>query len=130
MIKQKIENILDNAFARYAKEYEVAETDLQIICSLNSEDSTRFQILKKFQTVVKEITIMELLDKKMDFTGMSALVPHFISQKLVAWSKELEIPKEDIKAIIAKGNGEYLVYIYNKGKYVKTNQMEDVTGDV
>ena len=129
MIQEKLERILNEALTRYGAEYGVEPNKIGILCGLHA-GGVYFQVMADMQAK-KFITVTELMNKKIDFTGMAAMIPHFISQKLTGLSEELAIAPEDIKGIIMRRtDGAYVVQVYNKTKWVKKLDMDEIIGGV
>lgn len=125
----KINKILSDGIAKYAKMHQVAKDQVQLFCSLNDDESLLIEVMKGYQrqTPRQFITSLELMDKKIDFTGVSTMIDMFVPKKLKAVAERARIPLSDVGGmIIGKSDDEHVVWVYNKTKPVTELSIEQL----
>jgi hypothetical protein len=128
MILDKVKNTLSNGIARYAKEAELPESDVQFLIEIElTEDSgdVVYFLLHKFNKV-KKITFKEIMNVKIDILGQGIIVTNFIARYMMTIAEENAKDISDIYVIILKQNDNLRLFEYYKGDFVKELYLNDI----
>ena len=128
-IQSETKNMMYKCCERYAKNKGLSVESVQLILGLDENGNT-YTICEDY--VRKEnYDIMQVLGVKIDFLGYSQLAPPFILKSLVRFSKELDIPLDQVLIMCIptkneRGKNDILLFIYNGNKYVETINFDDL----
>ncbi len=129
----KFKEISLKAIARFAKELDVDKGDVQILLYLkkgSGEDEnnyeTAYRLMNNFRGV-KELTFANILNVKMVLNPMMLVVPPFIKNSLVGYSKELECAEKDVFVFIVCSPDDVIyLWLYKSGEAVKKIELDDL----
>ena len=128
-IQSETKKMMYKCCERYAKNKGLSVESVQLILGLDENGNT-YTICEDY--VRKEnYDIMQVLGVKIDFLGYSQLAPPFILKSLVRFSKELDIPLDQVLIMCIptkneRGKNDILLFIYNGNKYVETINFDDL----
>lgn len=99
MVRNEFNKIVRKAVVRYAKKYQVGAEDVQLLLFLNLDGTAGFKTLVKYQP--KEVvTIKQIMDILIDFTGMASMTENFIQKMLLDLSRERIIEQYEINVMV------------------------------
>lgn len=128
-IQSETKKMMYKCCERYSKEKGLSVENVQLILGLDENGNT-YTMCEDY--VRKEnYDIMQVLGVKLDFLGYSKLAPPFILKSLVRFSKELDIPLDQVLVMCIptkneKGKNDVLLFVYNGNKYVETINFDDL----
>lgn len=128
-IQSETKKMMYKCCERYSKEKGLNVEKVQLILGLDENGNT-YTMCEDY--VRKEnYDIMQVLGVKIDFLGYSKLAPPFILKSLIRFSKELDIPLDQIMVMCIptkneKGKNDVLLFVYNGNKYVETIDFDDL----
>jgi hypothetical protein len=128
-IQSETKKMMYKCCERYSKEKGLSVDNVQLILGLDENGNT-YTMCEDY--VRKEnYDIMQVLGVKLDFLGYSKLAPPFILKSLVRFSKELDIPLDQVLVMCIptkneKGKNDVLLFVYNGNKYVETINFDDL----
>jgi hypothetical protein len=131
-IQSEFSKIVIKCINKYAKDNKLSPDNVQLRLGLNEEGNT-YNIMVDYAPK-KQMTIMEVLDVRIDFLGYSKLVPPFIAKSLIRFadrlkkSEEIELDVEVIcvKDVNEKGKEIINLFLYKGGQYIETIEFEDL----
>lgn len=122
-----------NAIKNFAKEFEVAETNTQLMINASDENcSPTYKVLVN-NKIKKEVTFNEILNVKLDFLGREIIATPFISSSLRKLRREQGCGFEDLNILIYKQKEEQAVpnlYFFEGVKPVKPITFDYLFGDM
>jgi hypothetical protein len=128
-IQSETKKMMYKCCERYSKEKGLSIDNVQLILGLDENGNT-YTMCEDY--VRKEnYDIMQVLGVKLDFLGYSKLAPPFILKSLVRFSKELDIPLDQVLIMCIptkneRGKNDVLLFVYNGNKYVETINFDDL----
>lgn len=128
-IQSETKKMMYKCCEKYSKEKGLNVEKVQLILGLDENGNT-YTMCEDY--VRKEnYDIMQVLGVKIDFLGYSKLAPPFILKSLVRFSKEFNIPLDQIMVMCVptkneKGKNDILLFVYNGDKYVETINFDDL----
>lgn len=128
-IQSETKKMMYKCCERYSKEKGLNVEKVQLILGLDENGNT-YTMCEDY--VRKEnYDIMQVLGVKIDFLGYSKLAPPFILKSLIRFSKEFDIPLDQIMVMCIptkneKGKNDVLLFVYNGNKYVETINFDDL----
>ena len=131
-IQSEFSKIVIKCINKYAKDNKLSPDNVQLRLGLNEEGNT-YNIMVDYAPK-KQMTIMEVLDVRIDFLGYSKLVPPFIIKSLIRFSERLKKSEElelDVEVICVKdlnekGKEMINLFLYKGGQYVETIEFSDL----
>jgi hypothetical protein len=129
VFKYDFDNIARNAMCKYAKENRCAEKQVRVMMYLDDEENDCYAIYIQ-NSFYKKVSILNLLNRKIDFTGESLVISHFVKRELKKLSEENGIEKTKVRiTILLSESGKVLLYLLNGSNAVKILNPEDVLAD-
>lgn len=111
-------NSVSNAINRYAKEEGLDNSQIQIIFSLKEEEVC-YEVVKNFDTLVKKVTFLELLNVRFDFLFKGQFVPPYIKKTIQYYAETLGFNENNISIINCFSNGRVSVLLYHKRDFIE-----------
>jgi hypothetical protein len=132
-IIKSTKDVMLNAIKNFAKEYEVTETQLQLMIKASDENCTpRYEVLVHNKKV-KDVTFNQILNVKLDFLGREIISTPFISSALRKLRRDVECDYEDINILIYKQKEEQdspNLYFFKGSTPVKPITFDYIFGDM
>lgn len=128
MILDKVKNTLSNGIARYAKEANLPESDVQFLIEIEitDENGEVVYFLLHQCNKVKKITFKEIMNVKIDILGQGIIVSNFIGRYMMTIAEEGEKDIAEISVMIRKHNDKLRLFEYYKGEYVGELNLEEI----
>ncbi len=127
-ISNEFKKISTKALDRFANELKVDRKDIQVLLKLDKNGDAAYDLMQGYKKV-RELTFMNILGVKIDFKGYSLIAPDFIAKSLTQFSSDLEISNSAVSVmIVAKGNEDIAMWLYNGGAAVKKIEIEELFG--
>jgi hypothetical protein len=131
MVAEYVKGIMQKGIARFAKELERPNDEVQLLISWNTEEDK-----PQFKKMVvdlpnQEITFNEVLGVKFDILNRGEIVNSFITQTMQNYSEELGCLKEQLFIVIAlaedaEGYDEVKLHLFKGNEKVKELQLEQL----
>ncbi len=109
---------VSNAISRYAKEEGVENGQIQIVFTLK-EGEVCYEVVKNFDTSVKKVTFLELLNVRFDFLFKGQFVPPYIQKTIQYYAETLGFNENNISIINCFTNGKVSVLLYHKRDFIE-----------
>jgi len=132
-IQKTTSEIMLKAIKNFAKEFEVAETETQLMIQSSDEQcSPTYKVLVN-NKVKREVTFNQILNVKLDFLGREIISTPFISSSLRKLRREQECGWEDVSVLIYIQKEEQEVpnlYFFEGIKPIKPITFDYLFGDM
>lgn len=132
-IQKTTSEIMLKAIKNFAKEFEVAETETQLMIQSSDEQcSPTYKVLVN-NKVKREVTFNQILNVKLDFLGREIISTPFISSSLRKLRREQGCGWEDVSVLIYIQKEEQEVpnlYFFEGIKPVKPITFDYLFGDM
>lgn len=130
LIKTQFKSITNKCLERYGSEFESAKDKMQLVFRFaNGDRSDReleYVICKEYN-IVKEITFLQVLGVKLDFSGKSLYVPSFIKGALIRLSEENNINPKVVRVMLSVDKDANLtLWLYNDKQYIKQFELDSL----
>lgn len=125
--------IMLKAIKNFAKEFEVAETNTQLMIQSSDEQCTPTYKVLVDNKVKKEVTFNQILNVKLDFLGREIISTPFISSSLRKLRREQGCGWEDVSVLIYIQKEEQEVpnlYFFEGIKPIKPITFDYLFGDM
>jgi hypothetical protein len=128
IIKKETKKIIFSCCKKHAEASKLSIEEVQLVLGLNENGNT-YTLCERY-IPKKEMTILQVLDVRIDFTGRDKYAPAFIAKSLVRFSNEYSIPLTDVKVMCIptlneQGKPDVKLYLYNGDKYIQPNDCEE-----
>ena len=126
-------NIMLNAIKNFSKEYEVAETETQLMINASDEDCSPIYKVLVNNKVKKDVTFNQILNVKLDFLGREIIASPFIASSLRKLRREQGCGFEDLSILIYKQKDEQTIptlYFFEGVKPIKAITFDYLFGDM
>lgn len=126
-------NIMLNAIKNFSKEYEVAETETQLMINASDEDCSPIYKVLVNNKVKKDVTFNQILNVKLDFLGREIIASPFIASSLRKLRREQGCGFEDLSILIYKQKDEQIIpnlYFFEGVKPIKPITFDYLFGDM
>jgi hypothetical protein len=131
MIDSIVENTMQKAIMRFAKESNSEPTEHQIMISYNAElDCPRYKHLM-IGGGATEVTFLQILGLKFDLMQRELLVKDFITKTIHRFAKELSVEPTKVFVIISlnKEDNDFVVlHLYSGKNFIKEISLEQLIG--
>ena len=129
IIQSEFRKIVLNCINKYAEDNSLSADNVQLMLGFN-ETGNLYKILVNY-VQKKELSILEVLDVRIDFKRYSILVPPFIEKSIKRFAKGLKVNIEEVEVMCVKDKnkkGEDIIklFLYKSGNYVETIEFEDL----
>ena len=132
-IIKSTKDVMLNAIKNFAKEYEVNETQAQLMIKASDDNCTpRYEVLVHNKKV-KDVTFNQILNVKLDFLGREIIATPFISSALRKLRRDVECDYEDINILIYKQKEEQdspNLYFFKGSTPIKPITFDYIFGDM
>jgi hypothetical protein len=105
-IQKTTAKIMLNAIENFSKEYQVAETEIQLMIRASDEDCLPIYKVLVNNKVKKQVTFNQILNVKLDFLGREIIATPFIKSSLRKLRREQGCRFEDLSILIYKKTEE------------------------
>jgi hypothetical protein len=105
-IQKTTANIMLKAIANFSKEYEVAETETQLMIKASDEDCAPIYKVLVNNKVKKQVSFNQILNVKLDFLGREIIATPFIASSLRKLRREQGCGFEELSILIYKKTEE------------------------
>jgi hypothetical protein len=128
-ITSETTKIFSSAIKRYAKEDKIEEKKVSVLLHLADDEDERkvgYKICHN-HSPVKDVSIMQILGRKIDLKGYSLIVPPQIKKIIEGFEEELG--KGDVEVCVyldRVDDDEVLYFLYKSGELVRKFNLEDV----
>lgn len=126
-------NIMLNAIKNFSKEYEVAETETQLMINASDEDCSPIYKVLVNNKVKKDVTFNQILNVKLDFLGREIIASPFIASSLRKLRREQGCGFEDLSILIYKQKDEQIIpnlFFFEGVKPIKPITFDYLFGDM
>lgn len=132
-IQKSTKDVMLNAIKNFSKNYNVKETETQLMIKASDEDCTpKYQVLVHNKKQ-KDVSFNEILGVKLDFLGREIIATPFIASALRKLRREQECGFEDINVLIYKAKEEQdypNLYFFKGTQPIKPITMDYIFGDM
>jgi hypothetical protein len=130
LIKTQFKSITNKCLERYGSEFESPKDKMQLVFRFanvdQSERELEYVICKEYN-IVKEITFLQVLGVKLDFSGKSLYVPSFIKGALIRLSEENNINPKVVRVMLSVDkDGNLTLWLYNDKQYIKQFELDSL----
>ena len=125
--------IMLKAIKNFAKEFEVAETETQLMIQASDEQCSPIYKVLVNNKVKKQVTFNEILNVKLDFLGREIIATPFISSSLRKLRREQGCGYEGIIILIYKQKEEQTtpnLYFFEGSNPIKPITFDYLFGDM
>lgn len=132
-IQKTTSNIMLTAIKNFAKEFEVAETNTQLMINASDENCTPIYKVLVDNKVKKQVTFNQILNVKLDFLGREIIATPFIASSLRKLRREQGCGFEDLNILIYKQKEEQEtpnLYFFEGNKPIKPITFDYLFGDM
>jgi len=132
-IQKTTSNIMLTAIKNFAKEFEVAETETQLMINASDENCTPIYKVLVNNKVKKQVTFNEILNVKLDFLGREIIATPFIASSLRKLRREQGCGFDDLNILIYKQKEEQAIpnlYFFEGNKPIKPITFDYLFGDM
>jgi hypothetical protein len=132
-IQKTTSNIMLTAIKNFAKEFDVAETQTQLMINASDENCTPIYKVLVDNKVKKEVTFNQILNVKLDFLGREIIATPFIASSLRKLRREQGCGYEALNILIYKQKDEQQVpnlYFFEGNKPIKPITFDYLFGDM
>lgn len=127
MIQNEFEKIAKKALARYAKKYVVKDTAVQLVMFLKDE-VVAFKTLVNYKPD-EYVTILDLLNVRIDFLGKRDMVEIFITKVLHNLSEEHQVKPDAINVMVLLENDNVVMHLYSGIDHIKVLDSHEILND-
>jgi hypothetical protein len=132
-ITKTTSEIMLKAIKNFAKEFEVAETNTQLMIQSSDEQCSPIYKVLVDNKVKREVTFNQILNVKLDFLGREIISTPFISSSLRKLRREQGCGWEDVSVLIYIQKEEQIVpnlYFFEGIKPIKPITFDYLFGDM
>jgi hypothetical protein len=132
-IQKTTSNIMLNAIKNFSKEFEVAETETQLMINASDEDCAPIYKVLVNNKVKKQVTFNQILNVKLDFLGREIIATPFIASSLRKLRREQGCGYEDLSILIYKQKEDQTtpnLYFFEGVKPIKPITFDYLFGDM
>jgi len=132
-IQKMTAKIMLNAIANFSKEFEVAETETQLMIKASDEDCAPIYKVLVNNKVKKQVTFNQILNVKLDFLGREIIATPFIASSLRKLRREQGCGYEDLSILIYKQKEDQTIpnlYFFEGVKPIKPITFDYLFGDM
>jgi hypothetical protein len=132
-IQKSTQDVMLNAIKNFAKEYEVKETETQLMIKASDDDCTPCYQVLVHNKKKKDVTFNEILNVKLDFLGREIIATPFIASALRRLRRDEGCDYNEVNVLIYKPKEEAdkpNLYFFKGTQPIKPITMNDIFGDM
>jgi hypothetical protein len=130
MIEGIVKKIMNTGIDKYAKEYEVQSSKVQIKVTNDPNGTVSYAMCKDFKEV-ENVSFLQIMNKKMDIFQYESLANPFLKKSLQLYAKETNDDVLNVCVFIMQVNNKNIgLSFYNKYKNGKNISLGKHLGEL
>ena len=125
-IIDKVNDHLNKAICKHAKEKNLNPSEVQILFYLKEDGFAAVKMCEKYKSV-EDVTFKKALDKRLDILNISGATEYFVQQALYDFCTSDNIQPDKVSVMIVRKNDEEMVmHLYNGQIHVRKIEPEEI----